>query len=63
MKVKFMIFSLDDLKMIHNHSQNTRFRSITDWFYFIFVEENKIVFNLSLNLEYVFSVEVYIISI
>ena len=32
--------------MIHNHNQNTRFRSITDCFYCIVVEEIKIFFNL-----------------
>ena len=32
--------------MIHNHNQNTRFRSITDCFYCIVVDEIKIFFNL-----------------
>ena len=32
--------------MIHNHNQNTRFRSITDCFYCIVMEEIKIFFNL-----------------
>ena len=32
--------------MIHNHNQNTRFRSITDCFYGIVVDEIKIFFNL-----------------
>ena len=32
--------------MIHYHNQNTRFRSITDCFYCIVVEEIKIFFNL-----------------
>ena len=32
--------------MIHNRNQNTRFRSLTDCFYCIVVEEIKIFFNL-----------------
>ena len=32
--------------MIHYHNQNTRFRSITDCFYCIVVDEIKIFFNL-----------------
>ena len=35
--------------MIHNHHQNTRFRSLTDRLCCIVVKETKIFFNLALN--------------
>ena len=39
------------VQMIHNRNQNTRFRSTTDYFYCIVVEETKIFFNLKCNLK------------
>ena len=38
--------------MIHNRNQNTRFRSTTDCFYCIVVDEIKIFFNLLINLQH-----------